>query len=495
MLTKSDFQRAIADGIDNYPAIAPLYRAGDPRIIQNLDAMATMLAMISVQIEVAQAEPFEKVRDATVLADAAMRGVIRKSRPGRVRIAVSNQSDGPYTLEVARNVLDSQGNIYHVDTPLTLPAGAYGAVDATQIKSETLTHTVSGSEPFYAIEIPEAEDGSYLSGISVSDGAGEFEYRERYVNTLPNERVYHIETDDRQRIYVRFGYGNVVGYQPADGHVITLTIYRSIGIISPGAGSPFSFEYLQSPQESAIDISLHAVLDKGDNPPDMVTLRDLAKYPSVYDHSAVYLGEFDFLVRRNYTSLKFLSVWNESAEEAIRGPSLDNINTLFVACFLATEQVLVETDPAIALPPTIIPSGSLTETQQKILATIKRADDSYKVKFLTPVKSKIAVTINATVSSSFVPSDVRSQIAEVLLQEFGEDSNASKRGSNRPLYQTIYALLRAKVPALSAGRADMTVNIAEPTGGYRPELWRYVATDSLSITVQTANVTLPSWGL
>jgi len=47
MLTKADFQRAIADTIDQYPTIAPLYQAGDPRIVQHLDAMATMLAMLS----------------------------------------------------------------------------------------------------------------------------------------------------------------------------------------------------------------------------------------------------------------------------------------------------------------------------------------------------------------------------------------------------------------------------------------------------------------
>ena len=55
MLTKADFQKAIEDSITNYPAIEPLYRAGDPRVTQGLDAMATMLAMFSSQIETAMA--------------------------------------------------------------------------------------------------------------------------------------------------------------------------------------------------------------------------------------------------------------------------------------------------------------------------------------------------------------------------------------------------------------------------------------------------------
>lgn len=80
MLTKADFQKAIRDSINTYPNVAPLFQAGDPRIMQHLDAMATMLSMLSAQVETAQAEPFEKARDSTVLADAAMRGIVRKGK-------------------------------------------------------------------------------------------------------------------------------------------------------------------------------------------------------------------------------------------------------------------------------------------------------------------------------------------------------------------------------------------------------------------------------
>src|SRR5665648_1252964 len=99
MLTKKDFQQAIVDSVANYPTVAPLYQAGDPRILQSLDAMAAMLAMFSSQIETAMAEPFEKVRDATVLADAAMRGVIRKAGSGRVRITVKNGNNTAFTVD------------------------------------------------------------------------------------------------------------------------------------------------------------------------------------------------------------------------------------------------------------------------------------------------------------------------------------------------------------------------------------------------------------
>jgi hypothetical protein len=495
MLTKADFQQAIADSIANYPAVAALYHAGDPRILQHLDAMAAMLAMLSSSQETAQAEPFEKVRDATVLADAAMRGIIRKARSGRVRVNVANTSGATFSVQAGRNVFDSVGNLYRIDTPATVLDGATGTFDATQIKAETVTHTVSGSVPFYAIEIPESSDDSYLTGIAVSDSDGDYEYRERYVNTLADERVFHVEADDQQRIYVRFGQSGVVATQPTDGTVITLTIYRAVGEIAPSANSPFSFEYIESPLESSVELTLNSLLDKGENPPDMSTLRDLIKYPSVYDHNAVYLGEFEFLVRRAYADTQFLSVWNESVEELVRGADVANINCLFVAVLSSsgTESVLTEPDPNTPVAPTEILEASLTATQKAIRTVITNADDSYKVRFFTPVQSKISMTVTATVSTAYSATDVQSQIIDLLLTEYGQSSPAARRGAAKPLYQKVYSLLRQNVPALADANADWQVSIANYPGTLRPELWRYVAADSLTVTVTTANITGSGW--
>jgi hypothetical protein len=495
MYVKKDFDDAIASTINNYPSVSPLYQTGDPRIMQHLGAMATMLAMLSAQLETAQAEPFEKVRDATVLADAAMRGIIRKARSGKARVSLYNKSSESFSVQAGRNVYDSKGNLYHIDTPATVAPAATGTFDATQVKVETLVHTVTGSVPFYAIEVPEATDGTYLSGIAVSDSLGSYEYRERYVNTDVDERVYHVETDDKQRVYVRFGQSGVVGVQPVDGTQITLSISRSVGVIAPAAGSPFSFEYYYTPQDSSIELTLSAVLDAGENPPDMATLRDLIKYPSVYDHNAVYLGEFDFLVRRAYSDTQFLSVWNETKEEAIRGADVDNINVLFVAVMSAAggESVLTEANPGTPVAPTLIPDGSLTATQVGIKDVITDSDDSYKVKFYTPVKSKIVMSVTATISTAYTANDVQQQIIDAILTEYGITSPAARRGSAKPLYQKVYKLLRESIAALSDPNSDWTVSITAYPGVFRPELWRYVASDSLTVTVNTANITVPNW--
>jgi len=498
MLTKADLIAAVAANIDDYPTIAPLYRAGDPRILQQIGAQATMLSMFSAQIESSRAEVFEKVRDSTVLADAAMRGIVPKGTRARISMRVTNKNDDPFTVEIGRMLLDSNGRSWRIETAAAVAAdGGTAIVEAVQQTVEVITHIVSGSVPFYAIEIPESDDGSFLAGIAVSDDDGDYEFRNRYVNSWPEERIFHVEADDRRRVYVRFGFDGVVGTQPRDGHEITLTITRTAGAVSPAAGSPLSFEYIQSPQDAMVEFAMDELLLAGQNPIDMATLRMLSRYPSVYDKSAVFNGEFDYLVRQSFPSLKFLSVWGESVEEAVRGPSVSNINALFVACLSAVsdESVLTEPNPLTPVPPQEIDDGSLTATQIAIRNTILAADDSYHVRFYTPVRSKIAMTISAKVATSYLASDVRQKIIDVILETFGEVAAASRRGRNKPLYQKVYALLKSRVPALGDNKSDWILSIAEePSMASRPELWRYVASDSLTVTVTTVNVVAQAWG-
>ena len=363
MYAKADFMQKIKELLPSYPSIAALYEAGDPRILMQLEAQATMLAMLSGQIETAQNEQFEKSRDSTVLADAAMRGIIRKGKAARVRILASNTGTQPFQIETARTLLDSSGRLWHIATPAVVQAGGTATFEAVQFSTETISHTVTDAGPFYAVE------------------------------------VFHVEVDDRQRVYVRFGYRNVVGVEPDNGSQLTIVVNRTAGDISIEYGSPFSFEYLQSPQESTVELTMDALLSKGENPISMSQLRDLSRYPSVYDENAVYLGEFDFLVRRNFPTLQFLSVWNECAEEQARGASVDNINCLFVACLSeqGTEKTLTQ-DADEEVDPERIDDDDLTETQKQIKARFRLA---FRHRTL-PVKSKKRSSKSCSISSAWI---------------------------------------------------------------------------------------------
>jgi hypothetical protein len=491
MLTKADFLARVAAEIDDYPEIAALYHAGDPRILQNISAMATMLAMKSAEDEVALAEPFEKVRDSTVRADAAMRGIVQKATPARVRVRAKNKGAFAVKVGVGRTLFDSAGNPWRVAAAVMVPGATDAApgeatFEAEQVKTVVHTHTVTESAPFYAIPIPESDDGGHLAGVAVSDASGVYVWRNRYLNVAVGERMFHVEADDLGQIYVRFGYRNVVGTQPDAGRVITLTVDYSRGDYTPEFGSPFAFEYIATPYEPNLEMTMDALITPGQDPLSMSALRDLARFPSVYDDDAVFLGEFNYLVRRNFPALRFLSVWNETAEEAARGPSLDNINQLFVAVVGADAAEATLTAAGDDIPaPVEIAEDELTGTQRAIRERILAADDSYGVRFFTPVVVEIPVTIHATVSTSYIADDVAGEIASAVLSEFGAD--AIRRGGARVLYKRVYALLREKVAALESGEADLKVEVGELDGdGQTPEMWRYVSPASLSVTVENA---------
>ena len=498
MLTKSDFQTAIANAIGEYPAIEPLYQINDPRIKQATDAMATMLAMFSAQMEAAQSEQFNKTRDCTVLADAAMRGIVPKGTACRVKIKAANDGEADVKIEIGRNLLDSNGLFWRVETAAIVPAHGSAVFEAAQVSIKTISHTVSDTEPFYPIEVPSADDGSYLCAIRVSDTEGDYEYRDQYTNTEAGERIYHVEADDRQRIFVRFGCKGVVGTQPENGDIITLNVSYTGGDITPDLDSPYAFEYTQNVNENRLTLTLDSLVSSGSDPISMTVLHDIARYPAVYRRGAVFLGEFGFLVRSNFPNLQFLSVWNESMEERVRGEDVSNINCLFVACLDGKERTLeaaAVADDAVVEPEEIA-SEDWTETQKAIQKTIAKADDSYRVRFFTPVISKISINVTASVSSNYIASDVESKIRQSILTKYGKESAASRRGLQRPLYRDIYALLKENVAALSDGEADLQVQIdgGKTSDVVRPEQWRFVDESTLSVTVEIANVVVNSWG-
>jgi hypothetical protein len=108
-------------------------------------------------------------------------------------------------------------------------------------------HTIAANS-IGTVEVPDSED-MHLSAIAVKDSTSEYSYRERFTNALPNEKVFHVESNDYDKVFVRFGVADVVGVQPMDGAILTLTVSYSHG-----------------------DVSIAPSIDY---------LRDLCRYPSV----------------------------------------------------------------------------------------------------------------------------------------------------------------------------------------------------------------------
>lgn len=464
MKTKSDFQAAIAAEISNYPVAAELYRARDPRLLAPLDAMAAMLAMAGAEQDVAAAEPFTKARDVTVLADATAKGVLPFGLATRLTVLVENAGAADFSLATGRRLLDSQGRIYVVVAGKTIPAAGSETVEMAQESERRFDHTVTVTQPFYQIEVPAPAEGSAITGVRVIDAENtEFAYRPEYVNVAPGAKVFHLQSDERQRIMVEFGAQDLAGYAPQAGETFTVVVTDTDGAVTIAAGSQFAFEYSASVAEAGIKVTMGAVLRAGRGALDVPTLRKVSSYPSIYDTSAVYLGNFDFLVRRNLSPFQFLSVWNEQVEEEVRGASVTNVNTLFVAALKAG----IDGD----------------ELFEEIKALILAADDSYKVKKVAVIETAIPIQITAKIHAVYDFQQVKQQITELVLREYGRDSEFAKIGQNRVLYRRIYSLLTANVPALQGERADLQVVVDDTAITIPPEQFRYVSEASLTVTV------------
>lgn len=469
---RSDFEQAIRAAVSTRPAAATAFRAGDPRLLAQIDAYAAMMAMLSAQVDVAEVEPFLKARDGTVLADAALKGVLPLARPAKVAVAVSNPGLAPVSIAAGRGVTDGKGRRYVVEAGATVPAATTVAsslvpgeatITCVQSTVRTVTHTVSNSQPFYSLLVPESPDGLLLAGLDVSDAAGGYTYTPDFANIAAGQRIYHCETDEYRRLWVRFGAAGVYGYQPPNGTVITVRVTECEGQIELQAGAGFALEYVGNTAEGLLTMALDEVLATGAAPASIEVLRMLARYSALHDNNAVFLSDFNFLLRKHLAGVEFLSVWNEQIEESVRGPNVQNINKLFVAYS--------------------IPSQATATSEEQIRRIVARADDSYRVTFIARNDIPVPITINATVAAVHDAGDVEAQIRAVVLAEYGRGSVAASQGLQKTFrVQRLQDSLRRGVPALQDTISDFSVAVGV-TPDPLPEDFRYIEDGSLTVDI------------
>lgn len=464
MKTTDEFLSAAEQRIANYPAVAALYQQGDPRIKANLAAIAAMLSMYSQMQDTAASEPFTMARDVTVLASAAVKGVLPFGAGQRSTLLVTNTTDSVLVVSPGRRLLDPQGRVHVVTVGASVAAQGAASITVAQEVTTTILHQVTESKPFYSIDVP-APDTGYLAAISVVDSlANTFAYRPAFANTEVNERAYTIESDENRQLSVRFGASAIAGYQPSPGEQILVAVTQTEGEISLAANASFVFEYTPTKAESGATIVLTAVLSAGSAPMDIATMREVISYPSLYDESAVYLGEFDFLLRRNLPAFRFLSVWNERVEETVRGANVKNMNTIFVAALMDSEDT--------------------STLQADIKRVIERADDSYKVTFVPVAETVIPITVNLEVPTVYDEDTVRAAARDLILAQYGRESAWAKRGRGRILYKTITKLLYDNVAACQAENADIQVVVSD-AATILPESYRYISEASITVTVES----------
>lgn len=462
-VTKDEFIQSAVNEIASYPTIALRFQIGDPLITQGLASMAAMLADVSNQVEVTAGEPFTKARDVTVRSDAAVKGILPFGTPSIAVIKVTNGSLMPVQVLAGRSIQDAAGRYWLVTAGANLAAGAVGFLTAKQVTSRKFAHQVSTYAPFYSIELSTPEVG-FIANVLVD----RFEYSTNFANIADGEKVYNIKSNELSELSLQFGIAGLSGYQPPVGELIDVTVQDTEGAITLSTGMKFYFEYTGGASDALLTMELSEVSQAGAAPMDVSTMREVCSYPGIYDDSAVFGSNFDFVVRKNVSPVTFLSIWNEAREEDVRGASVDNINTLFVAARKdGTKDAVL---------------------QSQVAAVIRRADDSYKIKFVPPIDVVVPMVITLTIPSVYDSGAVKQQVSTILLKQYGAESAWAKRGEAQILEKDVYALMvENNVAALAARLGNLTVDNIGDDAKVLPEHYRYITPESLVIKVREAD--------
>jgi len=473
-ITRDEFYAAAVDSLSAYSTAAKFVKAGDPRVLAQLSAISAMLAMVSDQVDVAQYEPFVKVRDGVVLADAALKGVLPLARSCRVNLTVTNRHTASYTLAAGRRFLDPKGRVFEVESAATIAAGATVAVKAIQRTSRTVTHNVTAPTSFYQVQVPAPATDVYLSTLEVWKGTSQFVYSPDFANVEANALAFQVEVDEQRRMFVCFGMSDVVGYGVHAGDTFELRVGECEGAVTDLAvEDTFTLQYVYTEADGKLEAGLATVTDTGAPPVTMDELRVMARYPSIYDSNAVYLGEFDFLLRRHITPVVFLAVWNEQLEETVRGANATNMNTLFVSG--------------------LIDGMTAAEFQAATTKLIQRVDSSYRIQYVTTIEQPMTVTVTGSVSVVHDAATVGDQIKGALLEKYGRGKSEVSRGIKNPVRkQAIYRLLREKVPALKDEQSDFDVTLTMPTTT-KPEYFMPMTAASITVNITRAGYSAGLW--
>ncbi len=464
VLTKNDFYTKAMQSLSSYPALAARVQAGDVTITQQIGAISHMLAELSWQIGVGEVEPWTKARDSMVLAEATAKGIMPYASAPKWSVNIKNNSDVSNTISAGRRLLDNKGKTWVVTDGLTILPGELGAVTVEQRESKVISHEVTIQGNFYQIEIPPLDLDQYLISVDVVRSSDQMKFKkvERFNNVEPNELVYHIGADETMRLWVEFGLAGVAGYIPMVGEKFEIILHYTQGPATLESAAPFSFEYSYNTDvDRQTELFALSMVFSGGLPFSIPEMREMVNFPSLHDENAVFLSEYQFLITRHLSPFVFLSVWNEELEEDIRGANVANINHLFVS---------------------FIKSGAdVTEIQARIREIVRIADNSLRVKFVDTAEKTIPMTINLRLSSLHDEESVKAKIRDLILLMYGRNSVFARRGRVRINWQATAKKIKESIVELQDNVSDFSLMVDEDDSKVKPEEFRYVSVESLSI--------------
>lgn len=461
MLSVSDIQQKILVKLQDYPEIYARYQAGDPIVKAQLVAQATMLSLLSQEVERSELEPFLKTRDSTILADASNKGILPIATPCQCHIEFTNYSEKQITVQAGRLLEDGYDRSWRLLENANIPSQGKVRVKVEQSEIKRVTHTAIVTEPFQQIFI-DLDDDMYLADIRIFDDLEfQYKYKPNWINVNQNEYAINLKTDSRKRMIVEFGDSERFGRTLTSNTVITFDILQTYGEIDTNKLKEASLVEITHADEQALTLKFVDVIRLGVNPLTIDQLRLLSSYPN-YDQNAVLLGDFEYRVRAKFANrVHYLSVWNESLQEQYYSADVRNINHLFVAVKAknASEQQALERD---------------------IGQYIAKLDNLYlnRVRFVSVENVAFNLTIKGNINAIHDLNIVKQQINSLLLSLYGQNTTASSyflaNGFN---VQEISKKIRENISAFQDRNSDYHI-IADEVS-LKPHQYVYLTSDSI----------------
>ncbi|MEC7121024.1 MAG: hypothetical protein VXW65_14145, partial [Pseudomonadota bacterium] len=217
--------------------------------------------------------------------------------------------------------------------------------------------------------------------------------------------------------------------------------------------------------EDGLSFTVHTVSSNGADPLSIRQLQDLCRYPSMYDHDAVYLSNYDALLRRYMPDALFIGVSNEQVEDRLGRATLDSIRALYISAYVEGENP--------------------TNIETTVRNLIGRSDNAKRVIMRPVVEIEQALTVIATVPANSNQAQIQTAIKQSLLAKYGRGQPIVGRGGYSAfLSKDIQKLLEQDVAILREPTSDIKVIL--PTFEVKPEEWRYLTNNSISVQVELA---------
>lgn len=464
--TKDEFYQAALNEACNSEILAQLIQIGDVTTTQQIAAMAQMLAMLSAQIDLGLSETWTRARDSFVIADAAAKQMLPFGQAKIAQITVKNEFHQPLTLIAGRILLDMRSRQWVVQDGAIIPPNGEAEITVIQYQQNSFIHRVSELKSFYRIPIPVPDANQCLIAVDVSKVSNNvvFKHVERFNNINYNEYVYHVMGDEILNLYIEFGLKDKMGYVPGVGEEFRVTLRQSYYNFDLELGTQLNLEYAGD-NEEYLSFFTTRELKAGGPPPSIAEMRELGKFPYMYDENTVYLGEFAQLIMRKLRPFVFLSVWNEYTEEQVRGADVNNINKLFVS-FLK-DGITQE------------------EAESEITSIVAQADNSYRIKFVPVAENKITFNVNLWLSPLHDSMAITQKVKLWVLNKYGRHSVWARNGRQRINISNTTKQIKEEIAELNDGTSDIVITVSDNSLDL-PESFRYV--DEGTLTIKTTGL-------